>query len=259
MFFDIVWPVGFGLIAVSVTVAGLLAISKIGTWAKRNVSLFTFAAVGMLITLCLTHIIPLAQSLNGNALTFILVGFFIGLTSQHLLQSNSKKVDDDLSHYTWLPVFAIAIHSFIDGIIYSVSFTADHTTGLSISTALAIHEFPEAVITYAILQRYNLGTRALVGWTFFVAGVTTLAGALISAPIAQIVDESLLGIPFALSGGLLLYVATGPLVASLRTEPAVKSLPALATGVLFAFALTSVHVHKDEPDNAKHDHSEKAH
>lgn len=255
---NIVWPVGFGLIAVAVTVVSLFAISKIGTWSKQNVSLFTFAAVGMLITLCLTHIIPVAQSITQNALTFILVGFFIGLASQHLLQSQSKKSEDDLSSYTLLPVYAIAIHSFIDGIIYSVSFTTDHSTGLSVSTALAIHEFPEAVITYAILQRYNLKTRALIGWTFSVAGLTTLAGALLSAPIAQVVDKTLLGIPFALSGGLLLYVATGPLVSSLKSEPALKSLPALATGVLFAFALTSLHVHKDEHDNAKHAHSNEA-
>lgn len=257
MFFTMVWPVAFGLIAVVVTVIGLLAISKIGTWSKQNVNLFTFVAVGMLITLCLTHVIPVAQSISQNALVYVLIGFFIGLASQHLLQSHSNRIVGDLSVSSTLPVFAIAIHSFIDGIIYSVSFATNHTSGLSVSLALVIHEFPEVVITYAVLQRFNLSARMLLVWTFFVAGVTTFIGTLISAPIAHLVDDSLLGIPFALSGGLLLYVATGPLVTSIKTESALKSLPALATGIIIAFALTSVHVHGHEQTSAKHNHFEK--
>lgn len=259
MFFSIIWPIGFGLIAVAVTVVGLLAITKIGDWSKKNVNLFTFAAIGMLITLCLTHIIPIALSTTSNALTFVLAGFFLGLTSQHLLKSNSNIGDDSPSLSNVLPIIAIGIHSFVDGIIFSLSFATNHTSGLSVSTALALHEFPEAMITYAILQRYNLTPKAVLIWTILVAGVTTFMGAFISAPVAHLLDKSILGIPFALSGGLLLYVATGPLASSVKTEPAVRSLPSLAIGVLIAFAFTSVHAHDDEHEKGSYHSSKQVH
>jgi zinc transporter ZupT len=50
----------------------------------------------------------------------------------------------------------IGIHSFIDGIIYSVTFSVSALTGTLVSIGMVMHEFPEGVFTYVLLRKGGL-------------------------------------------------------------------------------------------------------
>ncbi len=49
-------------------------------------------------------------------------------------------------------MLGIGIHLFIDGFIYSITFTVSIFTGVLAATGMVLHEFPEGIITYLLPQ-----------------------------------------------------------------------------------------------------------
>ena len=56
---------------------------------------------------------------------------------------------------------------------------------------------------------------------------------------------------FALSAGLLLYVATGPLMAPIREEKPIRGLTSLLAGVTVGLLLAASPLHSDEHDHGR--------
>ena len=137
-------PLAFGLIAAFVTSIGLIAVATREDWSQRHAGLFGLAAAGMLLTLTLTHIAPNAAATTENAPQFLLAGFLGGVILAFLIRAMfpSSESGSYLSE-AFTPIAAIACHSFIDGIIYTVTFAADAESGVYTALSLIIHEFPE--------------------------------------------------------------------------------------------------------------------
>ena len=87
---------------------------------------------------------------------------------------------------------------------------------------------------------------------FLAAAATTPFGTFVAIPVTQSVDDSVLSLMFAVSAGLLLFVSTGPLMAHMRDDRPIRTLPALALGVIIALILVASHVPHGEHD--AHDH-----
>jgi len=147
------------------------------------------------------------------------------------------------------PIMAVAVHSFIDGILYSVTFAASFTSGVFTSLSLILHEFPEAVIAFAILRRHGFNNKRAFVYAFFAAAVTTPLGVIVAAPFMYGLGPDIIGALFAISAGLLLYVATGPLMAPLQEEPPVRSLLSLLGGVAVALVVVFLPVPGDQSHN----------
>jgi len=251
MFAALQAPLAFGLIAAFVTSVGLILVATRGDWSQRHSGLFALAAAGMLLTLTLLHIAPEAFALTKRAPEMLLIGFLGGLFISFLIRAifpDSGGPGSKSEAYT--PLMAIAIHSFIDGVIYAVTFAVSFEAGVFASLSLILHEFPEGVIAFAILRRYGYSNRGAFIGAFLAAAITTPLGVLVAVPFVEAMGPSVVGALFALSAGLLLYVATGPLMAPMRDEPPFRGVAALFAGVAVALlvALTPLH---------DHDHSER--
>lgn len=261
MWSEIQAPLFFGLVAAFVTSIGLIAVAQRATWTERNSNLFGLAAGGMLVTLTILHIAPVAFARTPSAPVWLLSGFLGGLLLNHLtraLPRTSGPGERPVDALT--PILAIAIHSFIDGIIYAVTFAASFASGVYAALALILHEFPEGVIAFAILRKSGVGNRAAFAWAFLAAAATTPLGVIVSSPVMYTLGDDRIGQLYALSAGLLLYVATGPLLAPARDERPVRGLGAIATGVGVAVALVSLpiahvgHGHDTHDEHEHHDH-----
>lgn len=250
-------PLFFGLIAAFVTSVGLIAVARSGAWSERNSSLVSLAAAGMLLTLTILHIAPEAIAYTSLAPFFILAGFFGGLvmnfTVRALFPQPIGEVGSKAEAFT--PIAAIAVHSFIDGIIYSVTFAASFTAGVYAALGLILHEFPEGVIAFAILKRHGVSTRRSFLWAFLAAAATTPLGVMVAAPALFHISPEAIGALFAISAGLLLFVATGPLMSPLRDEAAPRGLVALGTGAAVAIVLALAPIHSHGHDEPGHDHA----
>lgn len=248
-------PLFFGLIAACVTTLGLLAVALRSDWSLRYADLFGLAAAGLLATMAFLHIIPEAFALTADAPIWMALGFFGGLLLHYLIQTLfPEREGESLPAEAITPVLAIAAHSFIDGVVYSVTFATSLAAGIFTAVGLILHEFPEGVIAFAILRRSGVSNRMSFVFAFLAAAATTPFGVLVSGPFLYGIGEDVLGVLFAVSAGLLLFVATGPLMAPLKQVPATRGLASIATGVALAVALLFSPISGHNHDHMGHAH-----
>lgn len=226
------------ILAAVVTSAGIYVIRRFEKWGQNNTIYFICFAAGVLISVSFLHIIPKAFTINTNAPFYLLAGYF-GL---HLFNRfvNVFVCDKDKNvHYAigLVPMLGIGFHSFIDGFIYSITFTVSIFTGVLTSIGMVLHEFPEGIITYLLLLRAGFGKRKSLMFAFIAAALTTPVGMLVSYPYISRIDESILGLLLSLSAGSLIYVGASHLLPQSEAEHKKFSLIALGTGVLVAFII----------------------
>ena len=251
-------PVLFGLIAASVTALGLLCVALSADWSARQADLFAIAAGGMLITLAFLHLAPEAFMRTPSAPAWMLTGFLGGL----VLHQGARWVGSmaiDRSGEAGLaaalvPLLAIGLHSLIDGMVYAVGFESSFESGIVTSLSLILHEFPEGVVAFMIVRGAGGRAQTALWLALLVAALTTPLGALIATPLLARVGDGVIGALFAVSTGLLVFVATGPLLAPLRDETALRGGLALAVGVTIAVGLSLSPLHVHGVDDFRHGH-----
>lgn len=222
-------------LACLVTTIGIVVISKYEKWGNQNVVYFISFAAGVLISVSFIHIIPKSFSMNGNAPIFLLAGFmgmyiinrFVSMYACH------KRECADLSIGV-IPMIGIGLHSFIDGIIYSVTFNVSIFTGALAAIGMVLHEFPEGIVTFLLLERAGFSNKKSSIMAFLAAAISTPLGMLVSFPFISRIDQSTLGILLATSAGALVYVGATHLLPSVEKENKNFSLISLGAGILVA-------------------------
>ena len=99
---------------------------------------------------------------------------------------------------------------------------------------MVLHEFPEGIVTFLLLERSGFNKRKSAQFAFLAAAISTPLGALISYPIISKIGQSTLGGLLALSAGGLVYVGASHLLPAVERENKKYTLVSLATGVLVA-------------------------
>ncbi|MCF8127911.1 MAG: ZIP family metal transporter [Deltaproteobacteria bacterium] len=230
---------GASVLAALVTSIGIYVIRRFERWGREHTIYFVCFAAGVLISVSFLHIIPKAFSMNRDA-PFYLLGGYLGL---HLFNRflNAFVCDKANSgtHYGMglVPMFGIGLHSFIDGFIYSITFTVSIFTGLLAAAGMVLHEFPEGIITYLLLIRGGFKEKTSLILAFSAAALTTPLGMLVSYPFISRIDKSVLGALLAFSAGALVYVGATHLLPQAEAEHKKYSLFALGAGILVAIVI----------------------
>ncbi len=253
--FSLQASVSFGLLAAVVTTLGLAAVAMRSEWSARQSGLFALSAGGMLITMSLLHIVPEALGAWHGTAKFILAGFFGGLLMSFAMRTFFPEGAGQARAEAFTPLLAVGVHSFFDGVIYSVSFAASFQSGVDASLGLILHEFAEGIIAFAILARHGFKVKEALIWAFIAAAATTPLGALVSGLFVNGLGAGTIAALYAVSAGLLIYVATGPMMEPLKEMAPVRAFGALAAGVAFALAVLALPIHDHGAlDNHGHDH-----
>ena len=229
---------GASLLAAAVTSLGIYTIRHFKSWGEKNSIYFVCFAAGVLISVSFLHIIPKAFEMNPNAPIFLLIGFLsMHLFNRFITAFVCEKKPE--SHYSigLTPMLGIGIHSFIDGFVYSITFTVSIFTGTMAATGMVLHEFPEGIITYLLLLRGGFSEKTALLLAFFAAALTTPLGMLVSYPLISQIDKPLLGILLSLSAGALVYVGATHLLPQAEKEHARFSLIALGAGIIVAILI----------------------
>jgi zinc and cadmium transporter len=222
-------------LAALVTTMGIYVIRRFEQWGRENTIYFICFAAGVLISVSFLHIIPTAFSMNSNAHFHLLAGYLsLHLFNRFVNAFVCDKESDAQYEIGLVPMLGIGFHSFIDGFIYSITFTVSIFTGVLAATGMVLHEFPEGIITYLLLKRGGFKERTSLVLAFFAAALTTPLGMLVSYPYISKIDKSLLGALLAFSAGALVYVGATHLLPQAETERRRYSLLALGAGILVA-------------------------
>jgi len=222
-------------LACLVTSAGIYVIIRFAEWGNRNVAHFMAFAAGVLITVSLMHILPEAYEMNSLSPVLVLVGFMSLYISNRILDRYRfhHQKDTRLS-LGLIPMIGIGIHSFLDGVIYSVTFNVSIFTGALAAIGMVLHEFPEGIVTFLLLSRGGFSRRKAVIWALIAAAFSTPLGTLLSYPFIQRIDRGILGLMLAFSSGALLYVGATHLLPAVDEENRKYSLFSLLAGIVIA-------------------------
>lgn len=223
------------VLACIVTTIGIYVIHRFADWGKRNVIYFMSFAAGVLISVSFMHIIPQSFEMCKYAPMFLLAGFLM----LHLFNRFLKVfvcTKKECKDYTFglIPALGIGFHSFIDGIIYSVTFSVSIFTGVLAAVGMVLHEFPEGIVTYLLLIKSGFKKKKSALYAFLVAALTTPLGALVSWHFINRLTPPVLGILLSLSAGALVYVGATHLLPEVEREEKKYSLIALAAGIMVA-------------------------
>jgi zinc and cadmium transporter len=226
------------LLAAAVTTGGIIAIRRYEAWARQNTTYFACFAAGVLIAVSFLHIAPESFAMNADAPVFLFAGYMLMHVFNRFLTAYVCDKPETTEYALGLvPLIGIGFHSFLDGVVYSISFTVSTLMGALVALGMVLHEFPEGIVTYTLLLRSGFSARRAFMLAFLAAAVTTPVGALVSYPLISQVNPPLLGALLALSAGALIYVGATHLLPRAELEPRKFSLVALAAGVAVALGI----------------------
>lgn len=228
------WVAGIAILDGAVNGLGITAIFNYREWAENNEYYFMCFAAGVLISVPLLHILPKAMAMNDRAGIFALIGFLFLFFSNRLV---NKYTEERGTAFGAVAALGIGIHSFIDGVVYAVTFQASIIMGLLAAIGMVTHEFSEGVITFLVLQKTELKKKAVFAYAFFIAALTTPIGAFVTYPFVRDLKESRLGLLVGLSGGVILYVGASHLLPEATERGEEHSLWAFLGGVTVAVGI----------------------
>lgn len=222
-------------LACAVTTIGIYVISKYEQWGREHSAYFICFAAGVLIAVSFMHIIPESFQMNSTAPVYLLAGFLaIHLSNRFLSLYICHEYECADYAVGIIPMMGIGFHSFIDGVIYSVAFNVSIFTGVLAAIGMILHEFPEGIVTFVLLERGGFSRRKSAIYAFLSAALSTPLGTLVSYPFISNIKQSTLGILLAISAGALVYVGASHLLPAVEKENKKYSVFALAAGVLVA-------------------------
>lgn len=226
------------LVAGAVTTGGIFVIRRFESWARDNATYFACFAAGVLIAVSFLHIVPRSFAMNPQAPVYLFAGYLFMHVFNRFV---TAQVCDRPARADYalgvVPLLGIGFHSFLDGVVYSISFTVSLLTGGLVALGMVLHEFPEGIVTYTLLVRSGFTERRSFLLAFLAAAVTTPLGTAVSFPFVSRIDPPLLGLLLALSAGALIYVGATHLLPQAEREPRKYSLAALAAGILVALGI----------------------
>jgi len=177
---------------------------------------------------------PKAISLNSYAGFAALAGFIFMYFSNKVIRNWTGQKD---AAFGITAVEGIGIHSFVDGLIYSITFSVSIITGIISVIGLVIHEFAEGVITYSVLIKGGFSKNKAFTYSILVAALTTPIGALIAYPLINRVNVSVLGMMLGFVTGVLIYISAAHLLPEAREYEKKHSTWAFIAGVLLAITM----------------------
>lgn len=222
------WIAIFAIGATIVNGLGIYAIYKKKRWAERAKTYFMCFAAGVLISVPLMLTFPQAVQKNFYAGFAALFGFLFMFFSNEVIKFRTKK---KTIAFGATAAEGIGIHSFVDGIVYTVTFSADIVTGFLAGSGLVIHEFAEGVITFSVLVKGGVRKTKAAFYAFLVAALTTPLGAFIAYPIVSKMGDSTLGLLLGFVTGVLIYVSASHLLPEAREHEKEHSTFAFLAGV----------------------------
>lgn len=225
------WVVIFTVMAALVNSLGIFTISKYEYWVEKTKNYFMCFAAGVLISTPLVLALPNAFQTDPNAGFIALAGFLFMFFSNELIQKFTRK--DSLA-FGITAAEGIGIHSFIDGVIYAITFNVNIVIGLLAGIGLVVHEFAEGVITFSVLIKGGVSKKKARYYAFLIAALTTPIGALIAYPLISNLSESILGSLLGFVAGVLLYVSASHLLPEARELEKGHSMLAFIAGIALA-------------------------
>lgn len=189
----------------ALSVAGVAFALLAATMARRVTDLVSLFGGIVMLLVAITHLAPEALEAGGQQLWFLVGGAAAGVMLELVFRVRSKPSESNVRFAAWLGVVLLAIHSTLDGAIYTAVFWHGEGSGLLASLGLILHEAPEGVVAMALALQAGLRPQVAALTAVLASSVTTPIGWVMAHAIGES-GHGVMQAMFAASAGLLLYV-----------------------------------------------------
>jgi len=220
-----------------VTGFGIYVIYKFADWGERNAIYFMSFAGGVLISVSVIHIAPESLEFSETSPFYFLAGYFGLFLTNQFFQTFFCPGGNCGESKGWISVLGIGFHSFVDGVIYAITFNVSIFTGILAAIGMVLHEFPEGIVSFLLLKRMGIDEKKSSLIALLTAGLSTPLGTLVSFFFIRNIAGEDLGYLLATAGGVLLYVGATHLIPEVEKESKRFSFLTLLGGVLVALII----------------------
>lgn len=209
---------------------GIWTIYRKREWANKTKEYSMCFAAGILISSPLIISLPHALQKNPHAGFAALAGFIFMYFSNKIIKHKTKQKE---LAFGITAIEGIAIHSLMDGISYTVTFSMGTVIGVLTGVGLVIHEFAEGVIAFSVLLKGGVSEKKAGIYAFLVAALTTPIGAFIAYPLVRNLSDDILGLALGFVSGVLIYVSASHLLPETSEHEKKHSTVAFLAGIAF--------------------------
>ncbi len=192
-------------------------------------------ASGILLGTAFIHMIPQGISWGKQAFSTGLVCsfLFIFLTEQFYLMHACPEPDEECTvHALGFSAFlAFLIHSLIDGLALSTSFTASASLGILTASAVLVHKFPDGLSTATVLLSSGYRRRSAF-WYLAAVSLATPVGAILSYFFVVDVSRPVLTLLLGVSCGSFIYIGASDLLPRIHEQRDLITLFSFSFGIL---------------------------
>lgn len=191
--------------AAALSVAGVAFALLAATMARRVTDIVGIAGGIVILFTGVTHLAPEAVAAGNASLGFLIAGGVAGILLELVFRARSGRSESAAHKGAWLGVAILALHSTLDGAVYTAVFWHSHDSGLMTSLGLILHEAPEGVVAMALALRAGLKPPVAALVAIMASSLTTPLGWVIAHAVGD-AGRPVMEPMFAASAGLLLYV-----------------------------------------------------
>ncbi|MEQ1779919.1 MAG: ZIP family metal transporter [Hyphomonadaceae bacterium] len=189
----------------ALSVAGVAFALLAATMAKRVADLVGLAGGVVILITAVTHLAPEAVAAGNVEVGFLIAGAAVGILLEVLFRTRSTPSPETVRMGAWLGLVVLAVHSTLDGAVYTAVFWHGDESGLMTSLGLILHEAPEGVVAMALALQAGLKPPVAATAAVLASSVTTPLGWVLAHAIGES-GSGVMQAMFAASAGLLLYV-----------------------------------------------------
>jgi len=215
----------FLLIIVATVFVGLISLAGIVfSIAKVNLQKVTFyslsLASGTMLGTAFLHLLPESLVTNPkNALPLTCAGVLIFFILEKFLiwrHCHLHQHHEDFARPTAAKMILVgdSIHNFIDGIIIASSFMAGRDVGITVTTAIVLHEIPQELSDFGVLIHGGYTVRNALLFNLLSGGCALIGATLAYFFLASIPVLQTYFLPLAAGG--FLYIALADLIPQLH-------------------------------------------
>jgi zinc and cadmium transporter len=191
--------------AAALSVAGVAFALLAATMARRVTDIVGIAGGVVILVTGITHLAPEALAAGNASLGFLIAGGVAGILLELVFRARSGRSESAAHKGAWLGVAILALHSTLDGAVYTAVFWHSHDSGMMTSLGLILHEAPEGVVAMALALRAGLKPPVAALVAVMASSLTTPLGWVIAHAVGE-AGKGVMEPMFAASAGLLLYV-----------------------------------------------------
>ncbi len=191
--------------AAALSVAGVAFALLAATMARKVTDIVGIAGGVVILFTGITHLAPEVLAAGNASLGFLIAGGVAGILLELVFRARSGRSESAAHKGAWLGVAILALHSTLDGAVYTAVFWHSHDSGMMTSLGLILHEAPEGVVAMALALRAGLKPPVAALVAVMASSLTTPLGWVIAHAVGE-AGKGVMEPMFAASAGLLIYV-----------------------------------------------------